>query len=442
MKVSTLTNSQNFILPLEGKAGLKVFLCFGFAYFLSYAMRAINAIIAPNLILDLGVSNTALGLLSSAYFVGFALMQLPLGVWLDKYGSRRTESILLLFSVFGAVVFSFAENILWATAGRGFVGVGVSACLMSAFTSYRRWFKPEQQGSLASGMLVFGTAGALMTTIPAQAALPYIGWRGIFILMAVLLALSALAIRYGLPKAGDPIPFIEERPFINNPQPAWFSFKWLSVYGEIFKNGFFLQMLPMGIFNQGGFMAFQTLWLGPWFRQIVGLNESQVAQTLFLFNGILLCGYIFNAWVMPRVNKAGVSTFHYSAIISGVALFVQLFAVTLGNHSFAVVAWYLFGLSATSFILGQSVIQTRFPKNIAGRAATAYNLVLFVGAFFIQWGIGGIIDLLIINDIEKPQAFTYTVYIMLTFQLVSYIWMWIAPRLLSQQSFEPMASLD
>ena len=145
---------------------------------------------------------------------------------------------------------------------------------------------------------------------------------------------------------------------------------------------------------------------------------------------------------MPRVNKAGVSTFHYSAIISGVALFVQLFAVTLGNHSFAVVAWYLFGLSATSFILGQSVIQTRFPKNIAGRAATAYNLVLFVGAFFIQWGIGGIIDLLIINDIEKPQAFTYTVYIMLTFQLVSYIWMWIAPRLLSQQSFEPMASLD
>ena len=442
MKASTPTNSQNFNLPLEGSAGVKVFLCFGFAYFLSYAMRAINAIIAPNLILDLGVSNTALGLLSSAYFVGFAIMQLPLGIWLDKYGSRRTESILLLFSVFGALVFSFAENILWATAGRGFIGVGVSACLMAAFTSYRRWFKPEQQGSLASGMLVFGTAGALMTTIPAQAALPYIGWRGLFILMAVLLVLSALAIRYGLPKAGDPAPLTEDVSSTGNSQTSWFSFQWLSGYGEIFKNGFFLQMLPMGIFNQGGFMAFQTLWLGPWFRQIVGFNEGQVAQALFLFNAILLCGYIFNAWVMPRVNKAGVSTFHYSAIISGVALALQLFAVTLGGHAFAVIAWYLFGLSATSFILGQSVIQTRFPKNIAGRAATAYNLVLFVGAFFIQWGIGGMIDLLIVNDLDKRAAFTYTVYVMLTLQLVSYIWMWIAPRFLSRKSFEPLASLD
>lgn len=65
---------------------MRVVMVFAAAYFLSYAFRAINAVIAPALMADLQLSNADLGLLSSAYFVGFACLQLPLGVWLDKYG--------------------------------------------------------------------------------------------------------------------------------------------------------------------------------------------------------------------------------------------------------------------------------------------------------------------------------------------------------------------
>jgi MFS family permease len=438
MQGSIRTKTKQVQFPLEGLSGLKVFFFFGAAYFLSYAFRAVNAVIAPELIADLGLGNTSLGLLSSAYFVGFALMQLPLGVWLDKYGSRRTESVLLLMAVFGSVLFGLAENIIFATVGRGFIGAGVSACLMASFTAYRRWYKPEQQGSLASGMLVFGTAGVLMTTIPVQAVLPYIGWRGVFFTMATLVALAAIGIRFGLPISGDPVVEKSIAPVSNEaPKSSLMSFKWLSGYGNIFKNGFFLQMLPMGIFNQGGFIAFQTLWLGPWFSHVVGFSDFQVAQALFVFNLVLLSGYLFNAWAIPRLNKIGISTFKYSGVFAGIALMVLFIAVKAGNHPYALYIWLLLGICSTSFILGQSLIQTRFPKEMAGRASTAYNLMLFVGAFTIQLGIGWLIDLFMAGGVTKSQSFTYAMYIMMLLQLVSYSWMWLAPKILKGATLKP-----
>jgi len=86
-------------LPMKGALALKVFIFFAFAYILSYAFRSVNAVIAPELMADLKISNAQLGLLSAAYFVGFSAMQIPLGIALDKFGVRRVESILLLMNI-------------------------------------------------------------------------------------------------------------------------------------------------------------------------------------------------------------------------------------------------------------------------------------------------------------------------------------------------------
>ncbi len=156
---------------LQGRLALRVVLVFGAAYFLSYAFRAINAVIAPALMGDLQLSNADLGLLSSAYFVGFASLQLPLGIWLDKYGPRRTEASLLLFAALGAAIFASSDTLAGLWVGRALIGVGVSACLMAPYKAYRSWYPPERQSQLASWMLVFGTAGALATTVPVAEVL-------------------------------------------------------------------------------------------------------------------------------------------------------------------------------------------------------------------------------------------------------------------------------
>jgi sugar phosphate permease len=118
---------------LGGARALRVFTSFAAGYLLSYALRSINAVIAPALMNDIGLSNSDLGLLSSAYLVAFGCLQLPLGIWLDKYGPRRTESALLLFAAAGAAIFAVSTTLPGLWIGRAMIGIGVSSCLMAPF---------------------------------------------------------------------------------------------------------------------------------------------------------------------------------------------------------------------------------------------------------------------------------------------------------------------
>ena len=165
---------------VSGGRAVGVFACFAAAYFMSYGLRSVNAVIAPDLLAQFGLTNAQLGSLSSAYFLSFAAMQLPLGIWLDRFGARRTNAVLLLVAALGCAVFALAGGLTGLWIGRALVGVGVAGALMSALKGYRFWYSAQRQQSLAAWMLVAGTLGALSVTVPVQAALPVVGWRGVF----------------------------------------------------------------------------------------------------------------------------------------------------------------------------------------------------------------------------------------------------------------------
>ena len=413
--------------PLQGWLAIRVFFCFAFGYLLSYGLRAVNAVIAPTLMADLGINNATLGAVSSAYFVGFFLMQLPLGHWLDQYGSRKSESFLLFFGFLGAICFAIAESIPALSLGRGLIGVGVSACLMSALTYFKRWFKPEHQSTLASGMLMFGTAGAMLMTIPVEMSLPFIGWRGVFLVMAGLLFLSVVFIYFGIPRSTDPTPHKDSEESVKNGG-------WLKAYIPILKSGNFLQVMPMGLFNQGGFHALQTLWLGTWFHDLLLMPTNEVANQLFLFNLVILAGYLVNLFVPPFLNKRGISTFHYASVVSGFAVLFQVLALYLPIH-YANICLFLFGLCSTSFILAQSQFNQFFPNSISGKASTSFNMLIFLGAMIVQWGIGLLIDQFMANGLLKSEALRLSLQIMLVIQIASFIWLWAAPYVLHPSRF-------
>ena len=421
-------SSQSSLYPIQGWLAVRIFCCFALAYLLSYGLRAINAVIAPSLMADLNINNSTLGAMSSAYFIGFFVMQFPLGHWLDKHGSRKSESILLIFSVLGAAIFAMADQVMFLAIGRGLIGVGVSACLMSAFTYYGRWFKPEVQGSLASGMLMCGTAGAMLMSVPVQMALPSIGWRGVFWVMVGLLALSVLAIRFGIPSTTDPAPVLQKKMKESD------LFGWLKAYYPILKSGTFLQVMPMGIFNQGGFYAIQTLWLGAWFKDLIHLRGDEVANHLLIFNLILLLGYGVNIFLVRFLNQKGISTYNYAGILSGIAILMQILALFVPNQ-YAAICLFMFGLASTSFILAQSLFIQNFPRSIAGKASTSFNMLIFSGAIVTQWGIGVLIDVFMSHGLIKAEALQLALYVMLALQLGAYIWMWLAPKVLNPASF-------
>ena len=410
---------QHLALPLQSTFALRVFLCFAFAYFMSYAFRTINVVIAPDLVKDLGLNNADLGLLSSAYFIGFGATQIPLGLALDRFGPRITEAWVMILAVIGALIFAIAEDFTTLVMARVLIGMGVSACLMAAFSGFRAWYAPSQQGQLASAMLVCGTSGALASTWPVHLVTPYIGWRGVFLVMAALSFLAILILYFGLP--------VKKSALTDKPiQSTSATLSWQS-YSPILTNSFFWRILPLGTFCYGGFIAVQTLWFGPWLIEVMDYPATTAAQIVFGFNVVLLLAYLFNTWVLPKLARRGIDTMRYMTWTVGMSMIMQAGAY-FWQTSLVWVWWYLFAITCASFVLAQSIIVLYFPKHYSGRVSTTYNLTLFIGAFIVQWGIGHMLDLGIALGWNKTSAYDLALAVFLAIQILGFIWFLIAPR--------------
>lgn len=383
---------------LQGRTATRVVLVFGLAYFLSYAMRAINAVIAPALSADLQLSNADLGLLSAAYFLGFGMMQLPIGVWLDRHGPRRTESALLLFGAVGAAIFACSHTLLGVWVGRALIGVGVSSCLMAAFKAFRVWYPAERQSQLGSWMLVIGTSGALSATVPVAMLLPLIGWRNIFFGVAGALLLAAWVLFSRLRDVEQAMSAAHTKPASSTTAAdaaASTSASDEPGYAAIFSDPYFRRMALLGAVHQGGFMALQSLWAGPWMMTVLGMSIEQTSHVLFLFNLSLLIAYLGLSWWAPRYvaygQRRGLPALRVVAIGLSLSVLLQGLMVLLPYPQ----SWWLwvpFAVVITVTTLGQTHVSLAFPTALVGRANSAFNLTLFVGAFSLQWGIGLLLD--------------------------------------------------
>ena len=406
---------------LQGRTAFRVVVVFATAYFLSYAMRAINAVIAPALIADLQLSNADLGLLSSAYFIGFGIMQLPIGVWLDHHGARRTESALLLFGALGAGIFASSSTLAGVWVGRALIGVGVSACLMGALKAYRAWFPPERQSQLGSWMLVVGTIGALSSTVPVALLLPIVGWRSIFWGVAGALLLAALLLFTQLKDVERAMATPLHSANRNDAGPG---------YLAIFRDPYFRRMALLGAVHQGGFMAMQSLWAGPWMIHVLGLSVDRTSQVLFLFNSCLMLSYLGLSWWAPRRisydQRPGLPVLNVVTTGLLVSVAVQVLMVAL-PYAWTWVLWIGFGVVITVTTLAQTHVSLAFPPGVAGRANSAFNLTLFIGAFSVQWGIGLLVDLFASLGSTTASAMRMAVACYLLVQIYA-LWMFIGNR--------------
>ena len=241
---------DNYILPR--KQAITVFLVFAFGYFLSCLLRAITATLSPILTSEFQLTAADLGLLAGVYFLGFACMQIPLGYLLDKFGPKKIISSFLLIAFVGTISFALAQSFSSLLISRILIGVGVSACLMAPLTGYRIWFAENQQQSANSWMLMIASLGFLSSTLPIQLLLPTLGWRWIFGVIAILILISIILM----------LAFIPKWNLQNNDSKE--DSKKSGSLADVWKNKFFISVIPMGLFNYGGLLAIQTLWAGPW----------------------------------------------------------------------------------------------------------------------------------------------------------------------------------
>ena len=363
------------ILPRQ--KAITIFLVFALGYYISNLLRAITATISPNLISEFNLSAGDLGLLGGGYFLGFAAVQIPLGYLLDNKGPKKIVSYFLLIAVLGMISFSLSDNFITLLLSRILIGVGVGACLMGPLTAYRIWYQDETQQRANSWMLMVGAIGMLSSSLPVQFFLPIVGWRMIFITLALLTIFCIILIIFLIPNW--------------NKANTQSNSKDNGSLKEIWNNNFFKSLVPMGFFNYGGLFAIQTLWAGPWMVKVSGYTPEQSANGLFIIYFSLLISFLSWGYLVPKISKNVSDAIRLLKFGAPLNLIVLAFIIYLGPKAGAY-HWAFFAVSSVFLSLTQPAVGMAFSLSNAGKALTSFNLLLFVGAFALQWVIGILID--------------------------------------------------
>ena len=397
---------------LPARTAIAVFLAFAFTYFFSALLRAITATLSPTLTEEFALHSRDLGLLAGGYFLGFAAIQVPLGTWLDRYGPKRVILGFLGIAVAACIAFSMATSFASLLAARVLGGVGVSACLMAPLTGFRRWLNPTAQLRANSWMLMTGSFGMMASTLPVQWLMPVVGWRPLFWGLAALIALSMLVIAVTVPRWDREPPQGSDRP---------------GSYAQVWSDPYFRRMTPIGFFSYGGMIAMQTLWAGPWLVRVAGYEPLQAAAGLFTINLSMLAAFLTWGMLNPQLARQGLTT--NRLIAGGLPLsLLVLAAIVIAGPKAGPWAWAAFCVSCTFVSLAQPAVAMAFPPALAGRALSAYNLVIFSGVFVVQWGIGLLIDGFAAVGLDTVNAFRAAMSVFLACSAASYGYFMLANR--------------
>ena len=384
-----------------------IFLVFAFAFFISNLLRSITATLSPVLTSEFNLTAGNLGLLAGGYFLGFSCMQIPLGFLLDKHGPKKIVSSFLIIAIIGTTSFALAQNFASLLISRVFIGIGVSACMMGPLTGYRIWFAEKYQQRANSWMLMVANIGFVFSTLPVQVLLPIIGWRWIFIGTTFLIIISIFLILLFIPSWNHKIEKDEN--------------KLEGKLSEIWSNKYFKSLIPLGFFNYGGVYAIQTLWAGPWMVRVTGYSPLESATGLFWINFTMLVGFFVWGYILPKISKYGLNSFKLMKFGLPISYLVLLSIVILGSKV-GVFLLTIYILTSIVLSLSQPAVALSFPKHLAGKSLTSFNLIIFLGTFVTQWGIGLIIDLSQSFGKSEIVSFQISFFIYLLCCIISYLY--------------------
>ncbi len=344
------------------------------------------------------------------------MFQLPLGVLLDRYGPRRVNASLLLVAAAGGLWFALARSAAELTLARALIGLGVSGCLMSAFSAFALWYPAERLATMNGTAFAAGMLGAIAVTVPLELALRVLHWREVFYGIAGLTVAVSLALFLVVPEKAAPH---------HSPPLA----EQLRGYASLGRDPAFWRMALCICTSQLAAVSLGTLWVATWLRDVLGYAKADVAESLLLFNLAMIAGYLGFGRLADARTRRGQSTL---PLLAGGALAASacLGLVLLGVRTGVLALWCGFFGCTTAVTLSYSLFSRRYPREMVGRVNSALNVAVFVGMFSGQWAVGAVLSLWPQTAAGyAPQAYPWALGGLWLLQAAGLAWLWAGRRL-------------
>jgi len=359
-------------------------------FIMSMFYRVSGAIIAPELSHDLSLGSRELGLVGGVFFYAFALVQIPLGLSLDRMGAKRTMIALNLTGVLGALLFSQASGLYAALVGRALLGIGMASNLMGSLKLFTNWFDLRRFATLSGTLLSLGTVGTLAATSPLALMVASLGWRNTFAALAALHFVIILALAV----------LIRERPLPNSEvtlrQPATGSRERspasVKALTTLFRSPTYWAISWSIFLRYGSFASIQALWAGPFLMSSLGLHPVPAGNVLLMISVGFIVGAPVGGWVSDRLLKS-----RKKAIIpamTGSALAILIWSRWPEGSPVLLLGVLLFinGFFNSFNAISYAHIRELMPAHMAGTAMTGINVFTMTGAGVFIHGLGRAIE--------------------------------------------------
>lgn len=376
-----------------------VFATLAIIYFFVYFHRVSPAVVAKDIMGTFGVGAASIGLLGSAYFYAYAAMQIPSGLLSDSVGPRRSVALFTLIAAIGALLTGIATSFELVVLGRVLIGLGVAVVYIPVMKILAEWYRTHEFASLTGILLAVGNIGALSAAGPLALMSVAFGWQNVFLglgLFTVLLAvLCYLLVRdrprdMGLPDIIE----IEEAEGTATRASVGATQKVGLVEGLLmtFKTGHFWFLAVWYFFFYGSLMAYQGLWAGPYFQDVLGWTKAQYGGLLSLIAIGMIFGCPISGYLSDKVIRS-----RKKVLVLGTLIYTLLWGVLWASAGMSdtlayAVIYFLMGFFGGFFIVSYAQIKEMFPISIAGTTTAALNVFPFLGGAVLQQITGAMIS--------------------------------------------------
>jgi len=380
-----------------------IFALLSTSYILVYFHRLCASVLAVDLMRDLNAGGSLIGLLGSAYFYPYALMQLPAGLLSDSWGARKTITLFFIVASAGCVILGFSPTVSWAIAGRGIVGIGVAMLFVPTLKIFSEWFPPGEFARMTGILISMGGLGSLIAATPLVWLSGRIGWRAAFLLIGmVTLGLSILVwicVRDRPSEKGWPP--VTARSGADAPAIGLGR-----AMKQVLTRAHFWPMAIWFFFDYAIFFSFCGLWGGPYLTHVYGMSRTESGHILSMMAFGLVVGAPFLTWLSDKGFQRRKPVLVLTSI--GMVIMTALLVYTTAIPTWGLYLFFFMitvcgnAIGAVAFSMNKEL----FPVAIAGTAMGLVNLFPFVGGALFQPFLGYLLERHgRVGDAFPPEAY-------------------------------------
>lgn len=373
-----------------------IFWVMAVGYVFVYFHRLSPAVVALDIQQSFQASGGLMGVLASAYFYPYALMQFPAGLLSDSLGPRKIITFFLLIAGAGSILFGLAPGMEVAVVARVLVGLGVSMVFIPAMKLFSQWFRIREFALVTAILVTMGGMGALTAAAPLALITGWMGWRAAFEMIGagtfIIAVLVWLLVRNRPEDMNLPSLAQIDRTSIEITVPILQIPLWEGARRVVTDKRFWPIAL-WSLLEFGVFFSFGGLWAGPYLMHVYGMTRAEAGSVLNMIALGMIVGSPFMSVLSDRVFHSRKKVLILmSAVLVGELLFLNLFPDGLSRSALYLVFFLLTVCSSAIVVIAVTTTKELFPIEIAGTSVGTLNLFPFLGGAIMQVVLGRVLD--------------------------------------------------